>query len=139
MVNISLHVVDIRYRNKCCHSKSPLQVSFLDLMTLGLRNNWEKGHESPGRGGMWQLFCGAPIMGDRRSIPIKADREIFSWSCGDRDFLSTKINVSIFHTLLCLWCHRLVCSAQIWLESMYIIGSPYIQLFSLHRGFIITM
>ena len=28
-------MVDIRYRNKCYHSKSPLQVTFLELMAQG--------------------------------------------------------------------------------------------------------
>ena len=62
------------------------QVSFLELMTQGLRNNWEIGHKRQGNGGTWQLFWGAPIRGDRRSIPIKADREIFSLTCADRGF-----------------------------------------------------
>ena len=37
MVNISLLVVDIKYRNKCSHSKSPLQVLILELMAKGLK------------------------------------------------------------------------------------------------------
>ena len=63
MVNISLHVVDIRYRNKCSHSKSPLQVSFLELMAQGASVKKEKGHICPEGGDRWQPFWGAPIWG----------------------------------------------------------------------------